>query len=358
MCDNAAIITALCLCVGGIVAFPVLADETQPAQSKTETLSPSKTGFSPPSSEPPEKQYLLDDNSRTWLKDGLEELERFQVWLGGKVQKTGENIDDYFGTDEAFERSRDNRLDILTPVIIRDSGETEMTMKVRAKLALPKTEKRWQLLVTSEESSIKGEEGELGAEEADREKGNASVGFQVALEEYDKLASLLSFGVNLRGFEIPEPYVRLKKSYEWGEAAAWISRMSHELFWESEDGAGLDSKLVFDKRISPQHLLRAQTDGTWWHSDEYYDLTQRLLFYQELSVYRLLTYQLYGNWEIQRSTGERLTGYGTAINWRERAYKNWLFFEIQPEVGFSEEDNFKEVQLSLMLMLEMRFYQQ
>ncbi|MDG6778699.1 hypothetical protein QCB44_08285 [Thiomicrorhabdus sp. zzn3] len=304
---------------------------------------------------PSAKEYLLQDLDSGLIYEGLQKMENFQVWLGGHVQETSELIDDYFGTQESFEYARGSRLDVMTPVIFHDSGQVEMSLRMRAKLAFPKIAKRWHLLITSEDTSVKGQVNSDLARDVTEEEGTASLGFQVMLEEYDKLATLLDFGLNFQNIIDPDPYVRLKKRYEWQLKNDWTSRMSQNLFWERVAGPGLESKLVFDHELDEVYLFRSQTDGVWWHDDGYYDLIERFLLYQRVNPHRLLTYQLRFDWDTQ-GPGFHNTDYGVAVNWREKAYKNWLYFEIEPGVRFTEENDFAQADLTLMLMLEMRFY--
>lgn len=363
-CLKRHIINGLCGFGGLILPLTLNASPVQPESETSSQVSQAPESFSqssdvqpgPTKPEPSQKSYLLQGVEDTWLLQGIDILERFQGWLGTRVQETGQGIDDYFGSDEAFERSIGNRLDIMTPVVFHDSGQVEMSMRLRAKFALPKIEKRWQFLITSEDSSVKGQVNDDLAREVIEQEGTTSLGFQVALEEFDKLATLLDFGINFQNIVDPDPYVRLKKRYEWPVEGGWTTRMSQNLFWERYAGPGLESKLVFDKDLDAEYLFRSQTDGVWWHDDEYYDLTQRLLLYQKVNPHRLLTYQARWGWDT-RDVGAHITDYGAALNWRELAYKNWLYFEVEPGVAFSEENDFSKADLTLMLMLEMRFFE-
>lgn len=301
------------------------------------------------------KQYLLEGTNPTWLSHSLDKLESFHVWLGGYVQNTGEGIDNYFGTEESFELSKGSRLDIMTPVVFHDSGQIEMQLRLRAKFELPRLRKRWHLFVTSQDSSVKGQANSEQVNEVIEEEGSASFSLQVVLDELKKRELILDFGVNFKNISHLDPYLRLKKRFEWDYDSGWNHRMSHSLFWESAAGPGLESKLVFDKPLDKAHLLRAQSDGVWWQDETYYDLTQRLLLYEVINPYRILTYQTWGRWDTQ-NIGAHTTGYGLSVNWRERVYKNWLYFEVEPGVKWTENNDFKQPDYTLRLMLEMRFF--
>jgi len=354
------IITSLALISGAIfsstllaqaiVTAPVITSTQPPTEQKSIQVSPDQSPALPP------KQYLLEGDSPLWLNDSLNKLEEFQVWLGGHVQNTGEGIDDYFGTEESFEVSKNSRLDIMLPMIIHDSGETELLMRMRAKFAFPKMRKRWHLLFTSEESSIKGQPSGTVANEVLTEESSTSLALQIMLDSVQQQELILVAGSKLTDGVKLDPYFRLKKRFQWDDLAGWKHRMSHALFWESVAGPGLESKLVFDKPVQTDYLFRTQTEGIWWQDKNYYDLIQRLLLYQTLNPYRLLTHQVWMGWNTQVDNIHN-TGYGLSINWRERVYKNWLYFEVQPGVEWSDENDFKDPDITLMLMLEMRFFQ-
>lgn len=308
----------------------------------------------------PEKNYLLEDLQPGKLSKGLDYLERFQVWLGGRFEQSARQVDDYFGSEEGFERSKGNRLDVLTPIVFHDSGQMEMSVRLRTKIHLPRINDRLHLVLTTEDTSVKGQADDSLAREITEEDGRTAVGLQLALEKYSKLASLLDIGLSFKNIVDPDPYVRLKKNYEWTHSSGWVTRMGQTAFWERYEGVGLDSKLVFDKPLDTKNLFRSQTDGLWQYEEGTYSLTQRLLLYHTQTKHTLHTYQLRGDWNSAASTyypaGMHLSGYGAFFNWRERAYKDWLFFEVEPGVYYSQDNDFKRADLTLLLLLEMRFY--
>ena len=339
-----------------IFTCPALAIEAPLANQPT-TMTASQP-IANPIPKPPEKdpkQYLLEDIPPSWFKDSLDSLQAFQVWLGGYVQNTGDGIDNYFGTAESFEETKGNRLDIMLPVIFHNSGEVEMQVRLRAKLALPKLRKNWHLLFTSQDSSQKNSSTNELANEMFQEQDEATLGLQALLDATKESEVYLDVGAKFTNVTNLDPYIRIKKRFNWDLSHGWNTRMSQSLFWERVAGPGIDSKLVFDKPIDKHHLFRAQTDGTWWHDEAYYELKQRLLLYKIINSYRVFTYQTWIAFDTQNQGFEE-TDYGLAFNWRERAYKNWLYFEVQPGILWSDENDFSTPDVTLMLMLEMRFF--
>ena len=353
-------IVTLMLISFAILSCPAFASDeallTHHSEPNSPELSSQPKAPPPPQySEKLHQEYLLQEPEQNWLKSSLHSLEIFQVWLGGYVQDTGVGIDNYFGTEEAFDSTKDSRLDIMTPVVFHDSGEVEMQMRFRAKLALPKLRKNWHLLFSTQDATVKNRGNNDLVNEIYEEEGEALLGLQALLDPSRGHEIYLDAGARFNNVTNLDPYIRVKKRYKFALTDSWSNRMTHSVFWERVAGPGLDSKVVFDKSIDQKHLFRSQTDGTWWYDGTYYEMTQRLLLYKIINPYRILSYQAWTTLDSQTDNFKQ-TGYGFALNWRERAYKTWLYFEVEPAVRWVDEDKFSDADVTLMIMLEMRFF--
>ncbi|MBN2865273.1 MAG: hypothetical protein JXK16_04640 [Thiotrichales bacterium] len=350
------IIAALSICSCAIFTSAVYA-QSSPSQSNQLPPTVDTVNKTQPASieQCQTKSYLFECEHDNLITDTLKHLEGFQIWLGGYVQNTGEGIDTYFGSTDSFDLAQGSRLDIMLPMVLHDSGKVEFQLRTRAKIALPKTRRSWHLLVSSQDSGITGTTNNELANELVAENNQASLGLQALIDGTKNNEISFDFGVKFANVINLNPYVRIKKRFEWKPVSGWNNRMINTLFWERVDGPGFNTKVVLDKPISEPYLFRSQTEGTWWQDEPYYDITQRLLVYQILNSHRVLTYQ---TWTRGDSLSGRLknTAYGVNVNWRERAYKNWLYFDVQPGVEWSDENNFGRPDITLTLMLEMRFF--
>ena len=346
------IIAGLMLCSGAIFTSLVFANEQTELSKPYSHQLPAQ----PTSTKQCEaKSYLFECEDQSWLKETLNNLETFQVWLGGYVQTTSEGVDNYFGSDDAFDLAKGSRLDIMLPMVIHRSGQVELRVKTRAKIALPRLKRSWHLLISSEDSGLNSSTNNELVSERFEENNQALLGLQALLDSSKNNEISLDFGVKFDNIINLNPFIRLKKRSEWRPVKEWKNRMINTLFWEKVDGIGFNTKVVVDKSLSQPHLFRSQTEGTLWQNESYYDVTQRFLFYQTLNNHRVITYQV---WSQGDSLSGQLkkTAYGLNVNWRERAYKNWLYFDVQPGVEWNAENRFERADVTLLLMLEMRFF--
>ncbi|MBD3611166.1 MAG: hypothetical protein HUJ13_01890 [Hydrogenovibrio crunogenus] len=325
-----------------------------------------KNPSSESTSQPDEKDYFLEGREGPLMNSTLNYLDSVHSWLGGYVDDLGEEADDFFGTDDSFDRTRGSRLDIMFPVRFHANWGIDTQIKFRAKVALPRTNKRWHLMVSSAEDTLQelanDEQGSSSSAinnntsaTSTNQDGTTAVGFRFLLETKDFTESYFDFGLNFRNIVEPDPYVRVKGTYKWQLTKKWYSRMYQDLFWENYDGAGLNSRQIFDYQVNNRYLWRSETNGTWWDKDQYYDLSHNFIFFDRVNVHRGLAYHLGWNWNTQ-APSFHLTAYHTGVNWRERIYKKWLFFEIEPRVDFREDTNFQTADPSILFMLEAQFY--
>lgn len=315
-----------------------------------------------------EKTYLFQHMENPLLNETLGLFDQAQSWLGGHVDDLGEEVDAFFGTEEDFEQTKGTRLDLLAPIRFHANGDIDADFKYRAKIELPKTNHRWNLIVTSVDENLNGFAGEEGrsaggaapagtaARGTTSNSNGTAVGLRFMLDAKDYTTALFDFGLNFSGVD-PDPFVRLKGTYKWQLTDKSYLRMVQDLFWERFKGIGLNSEVKLDYQINDLYLLRSRTDGTWWDDDQYYELHHNFIYYQRFNRHRALAYHVGWDWDT-KGNGFNITSYHTGFNWRERIYKQWLFFEIEPRVDFRQDNSFRTADPSIIFMLEAQFYRE
>lgn len=311
-----------------------------------------------------DKQYFLEGTSNPLMNSTLNYLDKVQGWVGSYVEDVGESADAFFGSEEDFDRTQGSRLDVMTPITFHENGKIDTRVKFRGKVALPRTNKRWNLIVQSAENSLSDYANTGSASNttsnnqfsgtATNNDTAATVGLRYALEVKNYTNSFVGFGLNFRGLS-PDPYARIKGTYKWQLSDRVYSRMVQDLFWENYAGVGLTSKQTFDYQFNQENLLRSETQGTWWDKEQYYELHQVFYFYQTMNVHRAIAYHVGWDWDT-KNVGPHLVSYHTGFQLRERIYKKWLFFEIQPRVDFNQDTGFRKADPNITFMLEAQFY--
>lgn len=327
---------------------------------------------------PISQEGWLDEFDSVALEARLNELEISQKKIGGYVQSLGEKVDRFMGDDQVPLNQKGSRLDVLLPTTLYDDGEVQTTLKFRAQWDLPKTNQRWKVLLSTFEETVYEDSiitpGQSSATntvdssasrpslqnpstvyDPNNPENTNSVAARYLLNLGRNDFSYLDVGFHFTGLIDPNPYVRFKTRYKTTLAQNILSRTTQNLFWERKYGVAWQAQQVFDYPYQPTDLWRSQTTGTWWHNQGEYLLNQKMVWFKTLNPHRVHSYYLDGNWTVLNE-GATFTSTSIGVNWRERLYKDWLFGEVEPKASWSEDTQFKTPVLSVLVMLEMRFY--
>lgn len=312
-----------------------------------------------------DKDYYFEGTDSPLLNTSFRYLDRFHYWLSDKVDDFGEEADDFFGTEDSFDRTEGSRLDIMAPVTFHADGSIDTQLNFRTKIALPRTNKRWHLMVSSARDSMDDlvSGGNVSGNnnnpnDTTQQDDGTDVGLRYALDLAGFTVTFVDFGLNFRNIVEPDPYARVRLHYKWKLSPQWYTRMYQTLYWERYKGVGLKSRQLFDRQISQRYLFRSRTEGEWRDDDQQYSLSQNFILVDQVNAHRGLAYYIgwYWNWTPD-APGLALNAYSLGMNWRERIYKKWLFFEIDPGVNFDSDSDFNQADVSVKLMLEAQFYE-
>ena len=299
-------------------------------------------------------QEKADPSTSSSLMDAsLSELSYFQAWLGDYVGLLGRELDGLISNEADLDEVNGSKVILVLPYTVHADGQQDFSPKVRGKIELPHTHKKWKLFVSSlnEEQTPKRISAQVG-----NEGEQTQVGAQVQLKKTLDLLNLLDFGFNAKGLELPAVYVRYKSIYYQKLGNEWRRRWFGKLFWESDLGVGLQLDVRHDHAVFKKVLFRADSQANWWDEGQYWDLYHDFILLHRISDDRSAAYFLGWNWNTQNQ-GLHLSRFSVGSQLRQRLYQKWLYFEIKPLVTWREETHFNEADPSITLQLEMQFYQ-
>lgn len=347
----------------------LFANSAQPTNTPNDKNTPSSADSSPalaqqktplPPTSDSTREYFLEGADNPVLNTSLKYIDSFQSWLGDHVDNVGERADTFFGSEQSFDRSKGSRLDVLFPMRYGKDGTLSTELKYRAKIELPRTNQRWHLIVESVDENLRSDSNGNSASPTvvasnGESEETTSVGLRFMIGVKDYTFSFVDVGLNFRNLVEPDPFARIRGEYKWELTDKFTSRMNQNLFWENFRGVGLNSRQTFDYAATQEDLLRSETDGTWWDKGQYYDLNHNFIMFHKINEHRGVSYNVGWNWNTLEK-GFHLNSYNVGINVRERIYKKWLFFEIEPRVSFFEEDEFTTADPSITFTFEIQFY--
>lgn len=282
----------------------------------------------------------------------LDVVDAPREYLSEKFVSFASDIDRYFGGDRNFQESNQSVFQMDITRVSGYAGDNSVEFSGRAKLHLPTTEKRLHLLVeTDPEQNVTSDPKQrktvVNKKVAAPRKIAVAARYEKEKEERWRFST--DAGVQLR---VPlEPFTRARVSYSV-PGAVWRKKTTETVFWFNSIGVGESTQFDLERFLSEPVLFRSSSSATWLHDKQNFDLRQDLSIFHTLNERNALLYQAsaIGATHPQAQVNE----YVILLVYRYRLHREWMFFEISPQLHFPKEMNFR-VGPQLNLRLEMLF---
>lgn len=273
------------------------------------------------------------DGYKGWL------LDQRTAWVH-RVNRLGRNLDGFFASRDAYWDSNESYMILSGHTVIGKKGEIEFDPRLRVRLDLPYTKEKFRLILESdaeEDLSLAERARERSLTAFERKRSTASGAVRYIFDELDRWQLSTDLGVRFR-FP-PDPFWRFQASRQWQLTEYWSTRFHQRLYWYLKDGLGESSELYFERPLSPTMLFRAKSEAEWSKDENQFDFGQIFSILHQIDTKRAAEWQLGALGESKPTT--RTTDYFANVTYRRLLYKDWLFYELTPELLFPRDDSFK-----------------
>ncbi|NOY85771.1 MAG: hypothetical protein GXP52_00525 [Deltaproteobacteria bacterium] len=198
---------------------------------------------------------------------------------------------------------------------------------------LPKVSGRLKVIVTGKD------EGNINvvlpgdpAQENTGTGTNIALRYEVAKTRKSKLSTSLGMSSSL------EPYVRARYRHMISLGTAGLSRLTETAYYRLERGFEETSRVDLEKFLDPETLLRWTNSGKWSEENRGAGLEwfSEFVFFHRLTPKDALTYRLRASGITQ--PGPLVKTYRADMNFRRNFYREWLFYEVEPEIRWIRDD--------------------
>jgi hypothetical protein len=285
----------------------------------------------------------------------LSSIDTQRDYLSGQIIEFATGIDRFFGNDRNYQESNKSLVQLAISRATGYGGDRRLVLAVRANLSLPSTEKRLHLLLESNPDQNTTGEPTLNQNTPLTNRVDTPQSYGLALR-YEKIKEELramhlsaDAGLKFQGFHV-DPFVRARGSYSI-PLDQWRLKAAESVYWFNTIGLGETTQIDLEHLVSEPVLFRATSNATWLKDKQNFDLRQDFSFYQTLDERTALLYQAsaigVSNPQVE------LTEYVAQIQYRYRLHREWIFFELNPQLIFPKANNFNS-SFALMMRLEMR----
>ncbi len=268
-------------------------------------------------------------------------------YVSQSVEELATSIDRFFANEKHYQYTNRTYVQIRLDGYWRDRRTPDYTPRLRAKLHLPGTQRRFKLMLESDpqerqspqdlSQNMRGATGGTGAGDY----------FLSMLRERTSKS-----GWNIRpniGVELKQPleaFLRLRfdKSYPLGDK--WTMRPDQNFYWYTGRGAGSDSYLEFNYRLAKDWLLRSGSFLRWTDRNDFFEPSQNLVLFHYVQPGVQMSYQvgMFG----RTAPTLHVIEYLFTVNYRQLLYRDWLFLEMRPQLRYAEAENWRPTRSFLL----------
>ncbi len=289
---------------------------------------------------------------QTQTSDQFDSVESQRNYVSGRIANFASSIDRFFGGNRHYQESNQTVVKLDLTRVTGYGGDGKPKFAAKVKLKLPVTEGRLRLLLeTDPESNISAEPvpGSTVLRDKVVVPRSAALAVRYATAEESQWHFSTDWGIK---FPIPlKPFVRARGSYSM-PVGEWRMNLAESVYWFNTLGVGETTQIDLERIISTPLLFRSSSIATWLNDKQNFDLRQELTFFHKLNDRSALRYQAsatgVSNPQLQ------VTDYVLLVFYRYRLHKQWLFYEISPQLHFPREKQYQSSP-ALSMRLEVLF---
>jgi hypothetical protein len=291
------------------------------------------------------------EEEETEQKDMLSVLDAPHKYVSEYVEWLVTGVDKFFANEAIYNYTTDSYVQLTGEISHEEmTANTSLKAGLRARVDLPRTKKKLKLLIdtdpTEKQDPISRSVDEIPPTETQGKDVYASV-----QRERERKGWLIrpSLGMKIR---LPlEPFAKLQFTNLY-PFERWQLRLDENLYWFKDSGFGSDSTFEYNLSVGNDNLFRATSFARLTEETDYFALSQTFAFYHTISARRRISFQIgaYG----QTKPTWHMTQYLAVIRYRQNLHKDWLFFEVQPQVLYQKINEWND-EISLLLKLELLF---
>ncbi len=261
-------------------------------------------------------------------------------------------FDSFFSDPRSDEEFAGTLLRLRGSATINEGDGVDYDGKVKARLRLPNLKRRLHLILSSEEDDIRDanlKDRRINKELADN-NDETTLALQYTQERSTSFSLTHRIGLDLEDGLNPD--IRSRVRYSLPIADQSLLTLAQAVFWENEEGFGEETRIDYDIPFRKNMLLRTTGRGLFSESSNGYEWLTLVEHLTSFSHKKAISVGAFTAGETRPQN--HVTEYNTFVKYRQAFIKKWLFFELNPEVSWLREKDFKAA-TAFTLTLEIQF---
>ncbi len=274
--------------------------------------------------------------------------------ISNEILSTADWMDSFFADPNYVKEINRSYVRFRYETFQEERAKPSFKPAVDLRLALPELERKTHLVFSAEPNEPPTGPSAPVRTTAERfgttEQANFTTALQYFLRTTPKENSAVLSGVQFSRFSpvlFLEPRYRVLAPYR-----VWQLRFTQELLWRTDTAWQTDSRFEFERQLPKDFFFRTSLDGVWASRVIGYVYGLAFLLRQSFGPTQAVDYEWINTYQT-RPVNE-LTEIDFRMRYRHSFWREWLFFEVAPQVRFPRDNNFDNIP-GVLFRLEMFF---
>ncbi|PID43967.1 MAG: hypothetical protein CSA52_03335 [Gammaproteobacteria bacterium] len=290
-------------------------------------------------------QLNLIEKQLIWL---LDTRNSWSDW----VANTGSRLDAYFAGEQTQSFTNTSFLRVRLGPTYKKKGNHDFAPDIKFKLNLPLTKDKYRLIVEnhpSEGKSLRTRTAEQieGAEDEE----NDTTGSLRIISELRKNWTLTN-DIGIKFHFPPDPFFRSRASNGWQLDNDWYTSVQASVYYLLSEDLGANIVNNLDRQLTDTLFFRNTFETQWSRDKDNYEFSNSFNLFQELDNHRVIRYKLATL--VESKPHPFFSDFYLELTYRQKLYRNWLFFEVTPLLSLPEHDDYG-INPSITFKLEVLF---
>jgi len=266
------------------------------------------------------------------------------IWheaVSHQILATAEWLDSFFDDPRFRAENNQTRVKVAADYLWERGTTSDFKFPVSVQLKLPRLQDRARFVVfgPQQQQDAEGQtpaSGTAASRLPSAQQTNATTALDYFFWATERLNIATRVGVRLHEGQ-PVGYVQPRYRQLW-KFDPWALRFTEDLKWWTD--LGWESSTTFDleRPLSDRFFFRTSLQGAWTEQKKnYYYYSLAFNVRQILSPRRVMQYELVNGFQTDEESLEEIRA---TVRFREKIWRDWMFFEIAPYASYRRDHDF------------------
>jgi len=281
-------------------------------------------------------------------------IDETQEQISEKVMRTAAWIDSFFDAKQVQAEENESTIRLKLETLIEEGEAVDFRLKASLRLVLPRLQDRASVTISGDPDDDPDFENTPAEAQQKKvlgsDKNDVTVAMSYTLKETMRRHISVSMGFRFRGI-IPAVYLQGRYRHQV-KLVQWTVRFTERIRWYNDVGWESRTSLDFDTTLSQRLFFRTTFQGDWYEDEKGYFYGVSFSVTQKLSERRAIEYGWINS--FQTEPNNHLEEIMFRVRYRQNIWRNWIFYEIQPQIRFPKSEAFN-ITPGVLLILESIF---